>query len=209
MEPALFPLTLDGRRVRLEALSLGHLEPLLAAADESRATYNLTHVPADAAAMRAWIDFALAEGARGQAVPFATVDKERRRVVGSTRFGNLERWQWVHPPVEPRALGPDAVEIGWTWLAAGAQRTYVNTEAKLLMLTHAFEVWRVRRVTFKTDARNARSRANIERAGARLDGIWRGHMPAADGGVRDSAVFSILSAEWPAVRERLTALAAR
>src|SRR5207302_6292315 len=132
-----------------------------------------------AAAMAAWIDLALAEAARGQAVPFATVDKERGRVVGSTRFANLERWQWVHPPVEPRALGPDAVEIGWTWLAQSAQRTYVNTEAKLLMLTHAFEVWRVRRVTFKTDARNARSRANIERVGARLDGIWRAHMPAA------------------------------
>jgi N-acetyltransferase len=209
MEPALFPLTLDGRRVRLEALSLAHAEPLLAAADESRANYSLTHVPADAAAMRAWIDLALAEAARGQAVPFATVDKERHRVVGSTRFANLERWQWVHPPVEPRALGPDAVEIGWTWLAAGAQRTYVNTEAKLLMLTHAFEVWRVRRVTFKTDARNARSRANIERAGARLDGVWRAHMPAADGGVRDSACFSMLASEWPAARERLLAHAAR
>jgi N-acetyltransferase len=207
MEPVLFPVTLDGRRVRLEPLAHAHAAPLVAAADESRATYHLTHVPADAAAMAAWIDHALAEAARGQAVPFATVDKERGRVVGSTRFANLERWQWVHPPVEPRALGPDAVEIGWTWLAASAQRTYVNSEAKLLMLTHAFEAWRVRRVTFKTDARNARSRANIERVGARLDGIWRAHMPAADGGIRDSAFFSMLASEWPAARERLVQLA--
>ncbi|MGZ3426695.1 MAG: GNAT family N-acetyltransferase [Polyangia bacterium] len=207
MEAALFPLTLDGRRVRLEPLSSAHAAPLLAAADESRATYGLTHVPADATAMAAYIDFALAEAARGQAVPFATVDKERGRVVGSTRFANLERWQWVHPPVGPRPFGLDAVEIGWTWLGASAQRTYVNTEAKLLMLAHAFEVWRVLRVTFKTDARNARSRANIERVGARLDGIWRAHMPAADGGVRDSAFFSMLASEWPAARARLTQLA--
>ncbi|MGZ3441729.1 MAG: GNAT family N-acetyltransferase, partial [Polyangia bacterium] len=92
MEAALFPLTLDGPRVRLEPLSSAHAAPLLAAADESRATSGLTHVPADATAMAAYIDFALAEAARGQAVPFATVDKERNRVVGSTRFANLERW---------------------------------------------------------------------------------------------------------------------
>jgi RimJ/RimL family protein N-acetyltransferase len=208
MDPAaLFPLTLDGRRVRLEPLSLAHVEPLVAAASESRATYDLTHVPPDVDAMRAYVTLALDEAARGAMVPFATVDKVRERVVGSTRFCNLERWQWVHPPVEPRAIGPDAVEIGWTWLAAGAQRTYVNSEAKLLMLTHAFEVWRVRRVSLKTDARNARSRANIERVGAHLDGILRAHMPAADGGVRDSAYFSLLAAEWPAARERLIAAA--
>ncbi len=209
MEPALFPLTLDGRRVRLEPLSLAHAEPLLAAAEESRASYNLTNVPADLAAMRAWIELALSDAARGQHVPFATVDKTRNRVVGSTRFANLERWQWFHPPVAPLPLGPDAVEIGWTWLAASAQRTYVNSEAKLLMLTHSFEVWRVRRVIFKTDARNARSRANIERVGARLDGVWRAHMPSADGGIRDSAFFSMLASEWPAARERLIAHVAR
>ena len=209
MEPALFPVTLDGRRVRLEPLARAHVDPLLAAADESRATYGLTNVPSDAAAMAAWIDLALADAARDAAVPFATVDKERRRIVGSTRFANLERWQWAHPPVAPLPLGPDAVEIGWTWLAESAQRTYVNSEAKLLMLTQAFDVWRVRRVTFKTDARNLRSRANIERAGARLDGIWRAHMPAFDGGVRDSAFYSILAAEWSDVRDRLAARVAR
>jgi RimJ/RimL family protein N-acetyltransferase len=120
-------------------------------------------------------------------------------VVGSTRFGNIERWS---------SDAIDAVEIGWTWLAASAQRTAVNTEAKILMLDHAFGVWRVKRVTLKTDARNARSRAAIARIGGKLDGILRAHMPAADGGVRDSAVFSILAAEWPAHRARLLDTAA-
>lgn len=202
----LFPLTLTGRFVRLEPLDHAHVGALVAAASEARDTYALTQVPADAAAMQAYVDEALTMAARGQAVPFATVDLRRGRVVGSTRFGNLERWSWPGAPLPPASpVGLDAVEIGWTWLAASAQRTHVNTEAKLLMLAHAFDVWRVRRVTLKTDARNARSRANIERVGARLDGVLRAHMPAFDGGVRDSAVYSLLAAEWPAARERLAA----
>ena len=93
------------------------------------------------------------------------------------------------------------MEIGWTWLRRSAQRSGANTEAKRLMLAHAFETWQVRRVTLKTDARNARSRAAIARLGATLDGLLRGHIPASDGGPRTSAVFSILDAEWPAVRD--------
>ncbi len=203
-------MILVGPTVRLEALAPGHLEPLLAAANESRASYGLTHVPADRAAMAAYIDAALAAAAAGDQVPFATVWKDR--VVGSTRFGNIERWNGAAGgPAGLRQAGGEAersplidgVEIGWTWLAGSAQRTRVNTEAKILMLDHAFAVWRVHRVTLKTDARNARSRAAIERIGARLDGILRAHMPAADGGVRDSAVYSMLAAEWPAARARL------
>jgi RimJ/RimL family protein N-acetyltransferase len=191
-------IRLAGRFVTLEPLSLAHLDGLVAAAAESRATYGLTHVPDTRAAMRAYIEAALAS----PAVPFATVAADGR-VVGSTRFGNLEHWSW---PEGPRPDGsPDAVEIGWTWLAASAQRSAINSEAKLLMLGHAFEDWRVHRVTLKTDARNQRSRAAIERLGARLDGVLRAHMPAADGGVRDSAVYSILAAEWPAARARLVA----
>jgi N-acetyltransferase len=205
----LFPLTLDGRFVRLEPLSPAHVEGLCAAAAESRATYSLTQVPADAARMAAYVESAREDAARGLAVPFATFDKRQGRVVGSTRFGNIERWSWPEAPVPPIPDGPDAVEIGWTWLAQSAQRTYVNTCAKILMLTHAFEVWRVRRVNLKTDARNARSRANIERVGGRLDGILRAHSPAWDGGVRDTAIYSILPSEWPAVRERLTRNAMR
>ena len=202
---SLFPVTLDGERVRMEPLSREHLTGLVAAADESRATYGLTQVPEGRDKMAGWIESALADAARGAHVPFATVDKVRGRVVGSTRFANIEYWTWPGAPVEPVPRGPDAVEIGWTWLAASAQRTYVNTEAKLLMLGHAFDVWRVRRVTLKTDARNARSRANIERIGCRFDGILRAHMPAWDGGIRDSAFYSMLSSEWPAARDQLRA----
>ena len=205
METSLYPLMLDGARVRLEPLAHEHVEGLVAAAAESRATYGLTHVPDGRDAMRAWLDAALADAARGDHVPFATVDKVRGRVVGSTRFGNIERWRWPGAPLPPVPRGPDAVEIGWTWLAASAQRTYVNTEAKLLMLAHAFDVWRVRRVSLKTDARNARSRANIERIGCRFDGILRAHMAAWDGAIRDSAYYSMLAAEWPDARERLRA----
>ena len=201
----LFPLTLQTARVRLEPLSLDHVPGLSAAAAESRQTYGFTWVPQGEATTREYVERALAETARGLFVPFATVDLATGRVVGSTRFGNLERWPWPAPPPDPRPGGIDAVEIGWTWLAASAQRTHVNTHAKWLMLTHAFEVWRVRRLTLKTDARNARSRANIERVGARLDGVLRAHMPAADGGVRDTAFFSLLESEWPAAKARLEA----
>ncbi|HWE31754.1 MAG TPA: GNAT family protein [Polyangia bacterium] len=187
----------------MEPLSRGHRDGLVAAAAESRATYGLTQVPDGADAMAAWIDAALADAARGDHVPFATIDKTRGRVVGSTRFANIERWRWPGAPVAPVPRGPDAVEVGWTWLAASAQRTHVNSEAKLLMLGHAIDVWRVRRVTLKTDARNARSRANIERIGCRFDGILRAHMPAWDGGIRDSAFYSMLATEWPAARDRL------
>jgi RimJ/RimL family protein N-acetyltransferase len=206
MDAALFPVMLEAERVRLEPLGVGHVEALVAAAGESRGTYGLTRVPDGAEAMRAYVDAALADAARGEGVPFATVDKQSGRVVGSTRFCSIEHWAWTTTPPEPRPVGADAVEIGWTWLAASAQRTHVNSEAKLLMLAHAFDVWRVRRVNLKTDARNLRSRANIERVGARLDGILRAHMPAADGGVRDSAMYSILASEWPTVRDRLAAL---
>jgi N-acetyltransferase len=132
----------------------------------------------------------------------------RGEVVGSTRLGNLERW--TAPGFTPRPQGfVDAAEIGWTWLAEKAQRTIINTKAKWLLLGLAFESWEVRRVTLKTDARNLRSRAGIERLGAHLDGVLRAHMPAADGGERDSAVYSILASEWPGMRARLAGFLAR
>jgi len=203
MDDALFPLTLEGHGVRLEPLSPEHVPGLIAAASESRDTYGLTGVPHGEAATRAYVARALDQAARGLAVPFATVSLRAKRIVGSTRFLNLERWSWPGAPAEPVPAGPDAVEIGATWLAASAQRTHVNTAAKLLMLAQAFEVWRVRRVSLKTDARNQRSRANIERIGGQLDGIARAHSPAYDGGVRDSALYAILPSEWPAIRARL------
>src|SRR2546429_2561787 len=115
MTSTLYPLTLDGNAVRLEALSLDHVEGLVAAAGESRDTYGLTQVPADREHMVRYVESALLDARREQGVPFATVDKRAGRVVGSTRFGTLERWPWPGAPVEPVALGPDAVEIGRTW----------------------------------------------------------------------------------------------
>jgi len=202
--PALPQPTLQGSHVRLVPLSLQHLDDLVRVAAGPRDTYRLTFVPEGTEAMRRYVETALSLRDAGGAVPFATTRVADGRIVGSTRFGNLEYWAWpsgARAPPEP----PDAVEIGWTWLAADAQRTSINTEAKLLMLGHAFEEWRVRRVNLRTDSRNVRSRAAIERLGAKLDGILRAHMPASDGGIRDTATYSILAEEWPAMKQRLSA----
>jgi RimJ/RimL family protein N-acetyltransferase len=126
-------------------------------------------------------------------------------VVGCTRFCEIFVWQWPPGATHQRRGVPDVTDIGFTWLSASAQRSPVNTEAKLLMLTHAFEVWKVHRVALQTDVRNTRSRAAIERIGGRLDGILRADRPGADDTVRTSARFSILASEWPEVRDRLAA----
>ncbi len=196
------PMVLTGRHVRLEPLQPEHAPALLAAADESRASYTLTVVPHDLAGMRAYVATALAEQERGESMPFAVRDGAGV-VAGSTRFMSIEHWRWPGAPPEPVALGPDALEIGFTWYAARAQRTALNTEAKLLLCTQAFEGWRARRVTWKTDARNERSRAAILRIGARFDGVLRAHRPAADGVVRDTAFFSMLASEWPEAKQAL------
>jgi RimJ/RimL family protein N-acetyltransferase len=156
--------------------------------------------------MRDYVSLALRLRDDGTALPFATVDAKSDRVVGTTRFGNVEFWDWQGWSGPTQTDRPDAVEIGWTWLAQSAQRTPINTEAKLLMFTFAFETWNVHRVTLGTDARNAASRKAIERLGAHLDGVLRASRPAADGGVRDSARYSVLRDEWPAVRDRLNEL---
>ena len=203
MQP-LAPVVLSGRHVRLEPLSPAHVAGLLDAAAGPRETFLWTFVPAAEATMRAYVETALAEQENGRSVPFATLEAGTGKVVGSTRFCNVERWPW--PAGSPRLRPPgyaDAVEIGATWLHPSAQRSAINTEAKRLMLAHAFEVWEVHRVTLKTDERNARSRAAIERIGGRLDGLLRGHMPGSDESVRTSAVYSIVAAEWPAVRAKL------
>jgi len=200
------PVTLSDDVVLLEPMTLDHAEGLLHAASARRDTYNLTLVPASAEAMRAYVDLGLSDQTRGVSIPFVTRDARTRRVLGSTRFMNIERWTWPPPgsPLQRTAEQADAVEIGSTWLTQDAQRTAVNTHAKLLMLTHAFEGWEVRRVTLKTDARNVRSRTAIERLGARFDGVLRAHMPAFDGAVRDTVSYSILAGEWPEVRARLS-----
>jgi len=205
MEP-IRPVVLEGRHVRLEPLAPHHLGPLQAIVARHRETYRLTAVPAEPQGMPRYLDQALEQARSGAALPFATVDRAREAVVGSTRFWNLEFWTWPEGHRLQRPAGvPDAVEIGFSWLAPEAQRTGVNTEAKLLMLAHAFEVWEVHRVTLKTDVRNARSRAAIERLGASLDGLLRAASPAADGAVRDTALYSLLASEWPAVLARMRA----
>jgi RimJ/RimL family protein N-acetyltransferase len=201
---AVAPVTLEGRFVRLVPLTLDHVPALAAAAGANRDTYGWTWVPDGEAETRTYVETVLAERDAGRGLPFATTLRESGAVVGATRYLNIEYWAW--PPGNPLQRGPsvpDAVEIGGTWLAATAQRTPVNTEAKLLMLTHAFETWRVHRVRLMTDSRNARSRAAIERIGGKLDGVLRAHTVGSDGAIRDSAVYSLLEAEWPANRAAL------
>ena len=157
--------TLSGSIVQLEPMSLKHVDGLVAAATEDRTTFGYTEVPADQASMTAHVRHLLDLHARGTDVPFATCDARTGRVLGATRF------LWLRSYFGGET--PDAVEIGGTWLGASAQRTGANTDAKLLLLTHAFDVWGVQRLDLKTDARNVRSRAAIERLGAQLDGVMR------------------------------------
>ncbi len=195
---------LQGKQVRLEPLSLDHVPGLLYAATESRETYSFTDVPADEAAMLRWVQSALDGCQANTMLPFATIDLRTQEVVGSTRFGNIEFWTWAPGSEHQRGNHlPDVVEIGWTWLAPSAQRTRINVEAKLLMLTHAFETWLVHRVSLRADARNARSRAAITGIGAELDGIKRADKVAYDGSIRDTAMYSIIDSEWPRVKRHL------
>jgi len=197
-------LVLSGKHVRLEPLDHRHVDGLVAASAVDRSLYQWSPVPQGKVEAISYVDTAMASLNAGTAVPFATVRVQDGAVIGSTRFFDLERWAW--PPGHPRhgRAFPDACEIGYTWLTSSAIRTAANTEAKLLMLTHAFEEWQVLRVCFHTDARNQRSRAALERIGGRFEGILRAHRMAADFIARDSARFSIVAAEWPDVKRRLS-----
>lgn len=198
-------VVLAGTHVRLEPLEARHHEGLLAAADCDRSTFVYAAVPRpEADDVDVYLAEADAQHAAGVGLAFATIDTVTGIVVGSTRFMNAE--YWTTPDRRPRiGVPPDAVEIGGTWLTPAAQRTGINTEAKLLTLSHAFDTIGVERVTIKTDERNARSRANIERIGGVFEGVLRSHMRATDGAVRNTAMYSILAAEWPTVRDRLGA----
>jgi N-acetyltransferase len=188
---------LEGTRVILEPLALSHVAALVAAASESRDTYGFADVPDGPHQMEVYVRRALV--ATGE-VPFAIVSQGR--VVGSTRFLRLEHWSRLDDRLPDV---PHVADIGWTWLAASAQGTGVNTEAKFLMLRHAFETWRVFRVAIKVDVPNARSRRAVESLGAKLDGIRRAERLGEDGTARDCAWYSIVEDEWPAVKERLQA----
>jgi RimJ/RimL family protein N-acetyltransferase len=184
------PITLDGRYVRLEPLLLDHHGPLCEVGLEPE-LWKLTTVdirtPED---LRGYIETALDEQASGVSLPFATIDKQSGRVVGSTRFGNIN-------------CQHRRVEIGWTWIAPPWQRTAVNTEAKYLMLSHAFEDLRCIRVELKTDSLNERSQNAMRRIGAREEGTFRNHMIVPSGRFRHSVFFSIIESEWPEVKKGL------
>jgi len=199
-------LLLQGKHVRLEPLERHHAEGLAAAAAADPSLYQWSPVPQGESESRKYIDTALAWRDAGTAVPFATVRVNNGTVIGSTRFFNLERWSWPPGHASHGRSAPDVCEIGYTWLTRSAVRTAANTEAKMLMLTHAFEAWHVLCVCFHTDSRNARSRAALDRIGGQFEGILRAHRMAADYIARDSVRYSILAAEWPAVKQRLVDL---
>ena len=200
------PVTLRGSFVLLRPLSRADIPEMQDLAAGPRGSFVWTVVPTPEQ-VPGYVERAVEQMELRQAVVFATC-LPAGELVGSTRLFDLQRWEW---PTDPRAGQDvlDGAEIGYTWLAEKAQRTPVNTEAKLLMLRQAFEVWTCRRVTLKTDERNARSRAAIERLGARLDGVLRGHQAAVDGIARNTAYYTVLDAEWRGVQERLTAMLRR
>jgi RimJ/RimL family protein N-acetyltransferase len=197
---------LVGNHTRLEPLEHRHVHGLVAAAAADPGLYRWSPVPQGRVEATRYVDTALAWRDAGSAVPFATIRLADEVVIGSTRFWNLERWSWPEGHPAQGRSAPDACEIGYTWLAQSAIRTAANTEAKLLMLTYAFEAWQVLRVCFHTDARNQRSRAALERIGGQLEGILRAHRMAADYTPRDSVRYSIVASEWPAAKHALARL---
>ncbi|CAN5483281.1 GNAT family protein [soil metagenome] len=186
----IIPVTLKGDNVQLEPLQIGHCESLCEfCLDEElwRWTVNLVKTRDD---MLRYVETALEEQHNGMSLPFVTIERKSNKIVGSTRFGNID-------------TGNRKAEIGWTWIDSQWQQTFVNTEAKLLMLTHAFEVWRCIRVEFKTDALNVRSRNAILRVGAKEEGFLRNHMITDSGRFRNSVTFSIIDEEWESVKANL------
>lgn len=191
-QPWVLPVVLEGARVRLEPLSQDHLSDLeLVAFDPMLWRWTIMG-PQDPAGLRRWLDIALENAAAGTERPFATIDRVSGRAIGSSRFMSIVP--------EHRRL-----EIGWTWVGTPFQRSGVNREAKLLQLRHAFEVLGANRVEFKTHAKNERSRTALSGIGATFEGVFRNHMIMPDKSIRDSAYFSIIDAEWPAVKARLEA----
>ncbi|MFI1357797.1 GNAT family N-acetyltransferase [Streptomyces sp. NPDC020898] len=189
---------LEGSLVRLEPLDHRHAPDLAAAAEEDRSSYRFTWVPR-APEIGAYIDAQLARTAAGRLAPYAQVDRASGRAVGVTAYWEPRLW--------PTGDGLCAIEVGFTWLAASAQGTGLNTEAKYLLFRHAFESWDVARVDLKTDARNDRSRAAIAKTGAQFEGVLRNWspswVPGEEGRLRDSAIFSITAEEWPTCRASL------
>lgn len=191
------PVTLQGRRVRLEPLAIEHADGLFEAAqDDAFWQYMSVPRPITVADVRVWMDEALAKAACGEQVPFTIFCRNAQRIVGSTRYMDIQR------PYR-------GLEIGWTWLTPTAQRTAINTECKLLLLGHAFEQLGAERVCLKTDSRNLRSQEAIVRIGAQREGVLRRHILRWDGVWRDTVYYSVIRDEWPRVRSQLTTLLER
>ena len=190
--PRLEPVTLEGSIVRLEPLSLDHVAGLAAVALDPAIWRWTIARPTTEADLRAWAETAIAARDAGTELPFATIDRASGRPIGSSRYMSVV--------LEHRRL-----EIGWTLVGTGFQRTGANREAKLLMLGHAFDTLGCRRVEFKTDALNEKSRTALLGIGAKFEGIFRNHMVMPDGRMRDSAYYSVIDSEWPEVRAALEA----
>ncbi len=188
----ILPVTLEGTHVRLEPLTLEHLDDLAEVAlDPELWRWTVADVRSREL-LREYIQTAIRWQRDGTALPFATIAQSVGKAVGSTRYANIDR-------------ANRRLEIGWTWLGRDWQRTATNTEAKYLMLRHAFEVLGCVRVEFKTDVLNAKSRAALERIGATQEGIFRQHMVCETGRLRDSVYYSIIDREWPELKQRLEA----
>jgi N-acetyltransferase len=196
MSSRLEPVTLTGRLVRLEPLAFEHVPGLAEVALEPAIWQWTIARPTTEAELRTWAETAIANRKSGTEYPFATIDLATGRPIGSSRYMNI-------------ALEHRRVEIGWTWVAPAWQRTGANREAKLLMLGHAFGTFGCRRVEFKTDSLNERSRAALLGIGAQFEGIFRNHMVMPDGRMRHSAYYSVIDDEWPAVRAALERSLAR
>jgi N-acetyltransferase len=185
-------VVLEGQHVRLEPLTLEHTRGLAEIGLDDDLWKWIPTPVRTLEEMSAYVQTALNEQANGSALPFALIERTSGRTVGSTRYANIER---VH----------HRLEIGWTWVAREWQRTAINTEAKYLLLRHAFEALKCIRVELKTDSLNARSRAAILRIGAREEGTFRNHMITASGRIRHTVYFSIIESEWPDVKASLEA----
>jgi N-acetyltransferase len=186
------PVTLEGAHVRLEPLTRAHLAGLAEVGLDEELWRWIPMPVRTPEEMAAYIETAVNEQERGVALPFAIVEQVTGRAIGSTRYGNIER---TH----------HRVEIGWTWVARQWQRTAINTEAKYLLLRHAFESLGCKRVELKTDSLNEKSRAAILRIGAKEEGIFRNHMITSSGRIRHTVYFSVIDSEWPAVKASLEA----
>jgi RimJ/RimL family protein N-acetyltransferase len=184
------PVTLSTDRLTLRPLALEHVPSLAAAASDGTLWEKKTTTVPRPEDFEPYVRAALQNQATGTELPFATVVNEGDRIVGSTRFMNID-------------AANDRLEIGTTWIARSWQRSFVNTHAKYLMLRHAFEAWGCIAVELRTHVLNDQSRRAIERLGAKLDGILRSHKIMPDGHIRDTVVYSIVRAEWPEVKARL------